>query len=297
MQNSTIASNSLRGGGFTSCLRQDICIEQLFNNHSTQHFTKHTKIFRSFSNINAFVPQAHHCDTKMQRSTGNVFIGFTLAEILITLGIIGVVAAMTLPALVGKYQEKQTITAVKAAYSIFSQASMRLVNEHGSFSALAKNPWETGNNNAALKENANITIEALSKYLKAFKRCDKAKGCMAEYYTTLDGSKKYNWDNYTNLQTGILANGMTFWILNNCGNGDTNETGCAQLGVDINGSKKPNIMGKDFFWFSITNNGKILIKSETDIDIMCNLNSTQTHNGYYCSSYILIHGNMNYLKN
>ena len=222
---------------------------------------------------------------------------FTLAEVLITLGIIGVVAAMTLPALVGKYQEKQTITAVKAAYSIFSQASMRLVNDYGSFSALAQNSWVQGNDNTALKENANITIEAISKYLKAFKRCNKAKGCMAEYYTSLDGSQKYNWDNYTNLQTGILANGMTFWILNNCGNGDANETGCAQIGVDINGSKKPNVMGKDFFWFSITNNGKIRTQSETELNTKCNINSNSAHNGYYCSSYILIHGNMDYLKN
>lgn len=33
--------------------------------------------------------------------------GFTLSEVLITLGIIGIVAAMTMPVLTGKYQEKQ----------------------------------------------------------------------------------------------------------------------------------------------------------------------------------------------
>lgn len=38
---------------------------------------------------------------------------FTLAEVLITLGIIGVVAAMTLPTLVGEYQKKQTATQLK----------------------------------------------------------------------------------------------------------------------------------------------------------------------------------------
>ena len=47
---------------------------------------------------------------------------FTLAEVLITLGIIGVVAAMTIPTLIGKYQEKQFKTAYKKVYSELSRA-------------------------------------------------------------------------------------------------------------------------------------------------------------------------------
>ena len=44
--------------------------------------------------------------------------GFTLAEVLITLGVIGVVAAMTMPSLVAHYKEKQTVVALKKFYSI-----------------------------------------------------------------------------------------------------------------------------------------------------------------------------------
>ena len=43
---------------------------------------------------------------------------FTLSEVLITLGIIGIIAAMTLPSLVGRYQEKVTVTRLKKYYSI-----------------------------------------------------------------------------------------------------------------------------------------------------------------------------------
>ncbi len=43
---------------------------------------------------------------------------FTLAEVLITLGIIGVVAALTLPAIVQKNYEKETVARVKKAYPI-----------------------------------------------------------------------------------------------------------------------------------------------------------------------------------
>lgn len=43
--------------------------------------------------------------------------GFTLAEVLITLGIIGVVAALTIPTLVSKYKEKVLVSQVKQAHS------------------------------------------------------------------------------------------------------------------------------------------------------------------------------------
>ena len=43
-------------------------------------------------------------------------VGFTLAEVLITLGIIGVVAAMTIPNLIAKYQKEQTVVKLKKHY-------------------------------------------------------------------------------------------------------------------------------------------------------------------------------------
>ena len=48
-------------------------------------------------------------------------VAFTLAEVLITLGIIGVVAALTIPSLISNYQDKQFKTAYKKAYSDISQ--------------------------------------------------------------------------------------------------------------------------------------------------------------------------------
>lgn len=56
---------------------------------------------------------------------------FTLAEVLITLGIIGVVAAMTLPTLVNKYQEKVLLTQVKQTYSDLENAVKLYVAQNG----------------------------------------------------------------------------------------------------------------------------------------------------------------------
>lgn len=57
--------------------------------------------------------------------------GFTLAEVLITLGIIGVVAALTLPALIQNYQKKATATSVKKAYSELNQVIERAKADYG----------------------------------------------------------------------------------------------------------------------------------------------------------------------
>ena len=56
---------------------------------------------------------------------------FTLAEVLITLGIIGVVAAMTMPVLIQKHREQVAVTKVKKFYSTFSQAYLMAVQENG----------------------------------------------------------------------------------------------------------------------------------------------------------------------
>ena len=49
---------------------------------------------------------------------------FTLAEVLITLGIIGVVAAMTLPSVISSYKQKEAISRLKKFYSTMQQAIM-----------------------------------------------------------------------------------------------------------------------------------------------------------------------------
>ncbi len=50
-----------------------------------------------------------------------IFLSFTIAEVLITLGLIGIVAAMTLPTVIKKYQEVQFKSAYKKAYAELSQ--------------------------------------------------------------------------------------------------------------------------------------------------------------------------------
>ena len=58
-------------------------------------------------------------------------IAFTLAEVLITLGVIGVVAAMTLPTLIFNYQKKVVANRLKQTYSLIYQSIEKSKAEYG----------------------------------------------------------------------------------------------------------------------------------------------------------------------
>ena len=56
---------------------------------------------------------------------------FTLAEVLITIGIIGIVAALTIPNLLVQHRERANISKLKTVYSTITQAYTRAVTEFG----------------------------------------------------------------------------------------------------------------------------------------------------------------------
>ena len=60
--------------------------------------------------------------------------GFTLAEVLVTLGIIGVVAAMTMPTLVENHQKKVYIVQLQKVYTELAQAAKRVLTDNNAVS-------------------------------------------------------------------------------------------------------------------------------------------------------------------
>ena len=222
-------------------------------------------------------------------------IAFTLAEVLITLGIIGVVAAMTIPSLIQSYKEKSTVTAVKQSYSIFAQALKMVTIDNPDLSALT-------DSSLSAKENSQIMFNEISKHIKKVKSCDVDKKCMGNtYYLNLNNEKVSNWDTYNNLVTGVLANGTSFWILSLPASISGEQTYAGQIGIDINGNKRPNKFGVDFFWFTFNKNGELFAgrgEGTGGIYGNCELSPSNSNwsNGYGCSEWIITHGNMDYLK-
>ena len=213
--------------------------------------------------------------------------GFTLAEVLITLGIIGVVVAITMPTLINNYKEKVTVNKVKKFYSMMSRAYLLSVkdNEHADF-------WNVGNG-----ENSTTARQLalyFKPYLKIQKDCGTTSGCLG--YTSvvkrLNGTNYYlNYDTSSNYYKVILMDGSAMWFrgaastyCHSSEGGITNS--CGIIYYDVNGGKEPNTWGIDIFSFHLTPVGLSTNKIN---------DCSKTGNGLGCSSYIIQHGNMNYL--
>src|SRR5574344_915991 len=91
------------------------------------------------------------------------FLAFTLAEVLITLGIIGVVAALTIPTLMQKTEERETVSKLKKVYSTLQNAYSRAINDEGELS-----DWGTITDTAA---GSDLVLQKFVPYLNVLKNC------------------------------------------------------------------------------------------------------------------------------
>ena len=96
-------------------------------------------------------------------------IAFTMAEVLITLGIIGVVAAMTLPTLVNKYKEQETVIRVKKFYSVFSQAYTMAILQNGTLDTWGLQDSESVIDDNGLSLHAEESLKEYDKFFKIMK--------------------------------------------------------------------------------------------------------------------------------
>jgi len=166
--------------------------------------------------------------------------GFTLAEVLITLLIIGVIASIVIPGLIQDSQNAELKTAWKKAYSDLNQATMRLVADNGG-------------NLKGLFSNDNSVRDNYLPYLSKIKSCDYPNN-FGNCWHKMDGDCK-NLKGVANTGWGsgsgvILNNGSLVRFRFN--QSDCNDTGygvpiCGHIIMDINGYKGPNVTGKDIF--------------------------------------------------
>ena len=221
---------------------------------------------------------------------------FTLAEVLITLGIIGVVAALTLPVLIQHYQEKETVNKLKKAYSAISQAYIYALEENGT-----PDTW----NLASFTQNDETDEKNILYYLKPYLK-------LTEYC----GTKQFACWNNTKSVTGvtfshssakyyskaILSDGTAILSLvsdNTCTSGSSGiKNICGVIIVDLNGKKPPNIMGRDVFSFHVTKNK--IIPTGTPLETKTRNSSFENGcigeaEGRGCTAWLLYNENMDYL--
>ncbi len=157
--------------------------------------------------------------------------GFTLAEVLITLAIIGVVAALTIPSIVKNYQEAQYKVAYKKAYSDASRVwnLMAANNEI----EIRKGQFEGG---MATNDFPNFRT-----HFNVIKECHGTRDC----FTNQDNAEMFSEYNDMPASTYSFVDSQgRSW-----GYAPDSYFEAAYIFVDTNANKKPNVLGKDRFAF------------------------------------------------
>ncbi len=177
---------------------------------------------------------------------------FTLAETLITLTIIGVIAALTIPNLISSYQKHTYVVGLKKAYSQLQNAVKMIPITQGcpagDFDCVGWNEeWNKATNIEGQEFNGKPTnkkMYVLSKQFKINKLCYED--------STDETCEKIRYSFNSNLPSFITQDGTIYMQVFDSYN----------TAVDINGFNGPNKFGRDRFTFYITT----LEGYRTDID-------------------------------
>lgn len=228
--------------------------------------------------------------------------GFTLAEVLITLGIIGVVAAMTMPVLIAEHREKKTVVQLKKAYSILQQAYLMAINKYGDSSTWSRLNTQTGTDddgNAITDYSSAYTVfQYLAENMKGLNPQVNKKPVFTYDSYTLDGTYSSTISPNKNIPNIYLADGTLIssgWITDNSMDFYVLLNGCERKGKCI--------VGKDIFYFTMLfNTGKIIPSgsprnalSSTDFKNLCNRSKYNVNNGKRCTAWVILNENMDYL--
>ena len=225
--------------------------------------------------------------------------GFTLAEVLITLGIIGIVAALTLPSLITNYREKQRVTQLKKIHSTLQQAFVRAQEAHGELQYWDLTKTDTGevdeDGNTILDHSGN---EKVLSYLGESLNAQKNE---SDIHVTLrslnnvvvNNDYVYPPSRYLKLNDGTII--LIGWV------GSITNSLYADVQILFPGcERKGCIVGIDAFYFKLMPKVGIIpagLPTDTGLrfDRDCNLSQNIKNNGLGCTAWVIYKENMDYL--
>jgi len=208
---------------------------------------------------------------------------FTLAEVLITLAIIGVVAALTIPSVVSHSRRTEIESKLKKSYMVLSQAVNLAIKDYGPVSG-----WNfpDGSNPQDIRQFANTYF---APYLKIARDCTKSNHPDCNYSgKNLSGYKLLHNNSDGTYASYYLADGSYIEFKFNVDK--------VQFFVDCNGNKKPNVLGYDLFTVSIRQQPNDIIKYPLSVGYINektfsgNTSCATGGNGAYCLTLIVSNG-------
>ena len=214
-------------------------------------------------------------------------LAFTLAEVLITLGIIGIVAAMTIPNLITTHQQKVTSAKLRKAVSTLNQAIKMSESENGEM--------ETWDKSLSYEDFIN---KYFRPYIKISMTCYPMTKCgypnESHHFKTLDGRSDWG---YTNANYGgrtpfIDMDGIlyafSFFL-----QGSEYQVGENDkiIIIDVNASQPPNTFGKDVFFLYRIEEADSIVPYGADLPQETIMqNCSKTGPGNYCAALIKQNG-------
>ena len=200
--------------------------------------------------------------THVGNSNNKRRFAFTLAEVLVTLGIIGVVAVLTVPNVISSYQKKLYVTQLQKGYAQLQQAfSLAMANDEvddmrdTTLIGTIPDCISTGHDIESF-------VFELKKYMKISRYCAPTNDpendpCFsAEYKNFLGVTPDSEFRRHGRLKI-FTPSGITYSFFGLCGQSDYGLF-AGSVEIDVNGDKKPNRLGYDLFPVALQLNGDLI---------------------------------------
>ena len=258
------------------------------------HFT--SVVIRNVLATSGWVRSAHTAPyAKSAHNSQLTKFAFTLAETLVVMGIIGVVAALTIPNLNQSTGDREKVTKLKKVYANLTDAFGRATAVYGPI-----DEWFINTDYSSYNQRL---ADRMTEFMKISKSCGTdGSGCFPDDdYKRLDDDTNESPINWNEEPMYLLADGtaIDFYIFNeNCRNssGQLQNELCCMLYVDIDGVKGSNTLGKDYFSFYVAKSGIYPDGAQILEDNSANYGKSCFEGGAGCAGWIIEMGNMDYLK-
>ena len=197
-------------------------------------------------------------------------IGFTLAEVLITIGIIGLVATMTLPTLMNGISDRSIAAKTKHFYSLISQTTKTYMAQNSLFSLKDVVDCSLSYNDSVCSADSKTPSvqKMIESTLKVTQKCNNADKCFSKTITW--GKKQISPNTIMSDGRGVSTYVLLDGYIMSIRRWDSLQN--IKLFVDVNGTKGPNTIGYDIWKMEILNDGSIDTSTSGSINNTCDKN-------------------------
>jgi len=212
---------------------------------------------------------------------------FTLAEVIIVLGILGVIGALTIPVINARTEEAKFVAQLKKANNSLINAMKLATLDNDN---LPIEHWESFAAETSLEGRQTAIKNALMANMNIANNCSDINKCIysGTYKNIKNEEVTQQWAP-SSTNCFMTSDGITYYIHNEAQNG------AGTLIVDLNGPQKPNTFGIDVFAFRIVIPHNISPRNDL---VTCNKSNTADayKMGLGCTEWVLLKGNMDYRR-